>query len=89
MIATAVVIAKSVLGTHGKCPALRGCQTPMLVFDQTKGNQMSLSETWASVYAAFPENAFDYLGHPFYNNNDETIQLWNGVRMVTYAPIPF
>ena len=70
MIATVVVIAKSVLGTLGR-------------------NTAMLNETWASVYAAFPDNAFDYVGKPFYNDNDGTIQLWNGSKMVTYAEVPF
>ena len=54
-----------------------------------KGNTVNLSEAWASIYAAFPDNAFDYVGKPFYNDNDNTIQLWNGSRMVTYAEVPF
>jgi hypothetical protein len=50
---------------------------------------MTINDAWASVYAAFPDNAFDYVGKPFYNDNDNTIQLWDGSRMVTYAEVPF
>jgi hypothetical protein len=50
---------------------------------------MTLSQHWASIYWAFPYNAFDYVGKPFYNDNDNTIQLWDGSRMVTYAEVPF
>ena len=71
MIATAVVIAKSVLGTLGR-------------------NTAMLGETWASVYAAFPDNAFDYLGKPFHMN-DGSIKMWNGETqsMSTYVEVPF
>ena len=48
-----------------------------------------LYETWASIYATFPDNAFDYVGKPFYIDDDETIQLWDGSQMVTYAKVPF
>ena len=50
---------------------------------------MTLSETWASVYWTFQDNAFDYVGKPFYNDNDGSIQLWDGSRMVTYVEVPF
>jgi hypothetical protein len=50
---------------------------------------MKLSEVWASVYATFPDNAFDYVGKPFYNDNDGSIQLWDGSRMVTYVEASF
>jgi hypothetical protein len=51
---------------------------------------MTLSEHWASIYWAFPDNAFDYVGKPFYMN-DGTIKLWNGETqsMTTYAEVPF
>jgi len=29
------------------------------------------------------------VGAPFYNDNDGTIQLWNGSKMITYAEVPF
>ena len=70
MIATVVVIAKSVPGTLGR-------------------NTAMLSEAWFDIYYTFPDNAFDYFGKPFYNDNDNTIQLWNGSQMVTYAEVPF
>jgi len=30
----------------------------------TKGNEMTFSETWASIYWTFPDNTFDYVGKP-------------------------
>ena len=48
-----------------------------------------LAKAWNDIYATFDENAFDYVGKPFYNDNDNTIQLWNGSQMVTYAEVPF
>lgn len=51
---------------------------------------MTISETWASIYWAFPENAFDYLGKPFHMN-DGSIKMWNGETqsMSTYVEVPF
>ena len=51
---------------------------------------MTISEVWASVYAAFPDNAFDYLGKPFHMN-DGSIKMWNGETqsMSTYVEVPF
>ena len=49
---------------------------------------MSLSDVWSSVYFVFPENAFDYVGHPF-DMGDGTIKMWNGSKMITYAEVPF
>lgn len=49
----------------------------------------TLTDTWLSVYATFQDNAFDYVGAPFYNDQDDTIQLWDGTQMVTYAKVPF
>ena len=55
-----------------------------------KGNGMTLSEHWASIYWTFPENAFDYVGHAF-DMGDGTIKMWNGETqsMTTYAEVPF
>jgi hypothetical protein len=53
-----------------------------------KGNEMTLSEHWASVYWAFQDNAFDYVGKPFYVE-EGLIKMWDGSRMVTYAEVPF
>jgi len=53
-----------------------------------KGNDMTLSETWASIYWTFPDNAFDYVGKPFYTEPG-VIELWDGTRMVKYAEVPF
>ncbi len=50
---------------------------------------MTLTDVWLSIYSTFQDNAFDYLGAPFYNDNDGTIQLWNGSKMITYAEVPF
>jgi len=47
-----------------------------------------LSKAWRDIYATFEENAFDYVGRPFYMQ-DETIKLWDGIRMVEYAEVPF
>lgn len=49
---------------------------------------MTLSQHWASIYAMLEDNAFDYVGKPFYMN-DGTIKLWNGHSMVTYVEVPF
>ena len=48
-----------------------------------------LSSAWRDIYYMLEENAFDYVGQPFYNDNDNTIQLWDGSRMVTYSEVPF
>jgi hypothetical protein len=48
-----------------------------------------LNSAWRDIYATFEESAFDYVGKPFYNDNDGSIQLWDGSRMVTYAEVPF
>ena len=50
---------------------------------------MILSEAWRDIYAALPDNSFDYVGAPFYNDDEGTVQLWNGARMVTYVEVPF
>lgn len=49
---------------------------------------MTLSETWASVYWAFPDNAFDYVGKPFYLEPG-LIAMWDGRKIVEYAEVPF
>ena len=46
-----------------------------------------LNKAWRDIYYMIEDNAFDYVGQPFYNDN--TIQLWDGSRMVTYAEVPF
>jgi hypothetical protein len=48
-----------------------------------------LNSAWRDIYYTFEENAFDYVGKPFYNDNDGSIQLWDGSQMVTYYPAPF
>jgi hypothetical protein len=48
-----------------------------------------LSKAWRDIYAIFEDNAFDYVGKPFYNDNDNTVQIWNGIRMVEYVEVPF
>jgi len=48
-----------------------------------------LSKAWRDIYAIFEDNAFDYVGKPFYNDSDNTVQIWNGNRMVEYAEVPF
>ena len=51
---------------------------------------MTISETWASIYWTFQDNAFDYLGKPFHMN-DGSIKMWNGETqsMSTYVEVPF
>ena len=48
-----------------------------------------LAKAWNDIYATFPENAFDYVGKPFYIDEDNSILLWNGSRMVEYVEVPF
>ena len=48
-----------------------------------------LAKAWNDIYVTFDENALDYVGKPFYNDNDNSIQLWNGSQMVTYVEVPF
>ena len=48
-----------------------------------------LSKAWNDIYATFDENAFDYVGKPFYNDADNSIMIWNGTRMVEYVEVPF
>jgi hypothetical protein len=49
-----------------------------------------VSDVWRSVYATFPNNAFDYLGRPFHLD-DGSIKMWNGETqsMSTYVEVPF
>lgn len=49
---------------------------------------MTLSEHWASVYWAFPDNAFDYVGKPLFVD-EGVIKMWNGHKMTTYVEVPF
>ena len=48
-----------------------------------------LSKAWNDIYVTFEENAFDYVGKPFYNDKEGTIQIWNGSSFTTYAEVPF
>lgn len=48
-----------------------------------------LSSAWRDIYYTFEDNAFDYVGKPFYNDNDNSVMLWNGSKMVTYVEVPF
>jgi len=66
------------------------CQTTLLRSNQTKGNQMSeLNKAWRDIYYMLEDNAFDYVGKPFVNDNEGTVQLWNGSKFITYAEVPF
>lgn len=49
-----------------------------------------LSKAWNDIYATFDENAFDYVGKPFYMD-DDSIVMWDGASqtMTTYYPAPF
>ena len=60
--------------------------------ERMEGKVLSMSElskAWRDIYATFEDNAFDYVGKPFYNDNDNTVQIWNGNRMVEYMEVPF
>ena len=66
------------------------CQTTLLRSNQTKGKKMSeLNKAWRDIYYMLEDNAFDYVGKPFYNDNEGTVQLWNGSKFITYAEVPF
>jgi len=48
-----------------------------------------LNKAWRDIYYTLEDNAFDYVGKPFYNDNEGTVQLWNGSKFITYAEVPF
>lgn len=48
-----------------------------------------LNKAWRDIYAALPDNAFDYVGKPFYNDSEGTISLWDGSQFITYTEVPF
>ena len=48
-----------------------------------------LNKAWRDVYYMLEDNAFDYVGKPFYNDKEGTIQIWNGSSFTTYAEVPF
>lgn len=48
-----------------------------------------LNKAWRDIYYMLEESAFDYVGKPFYNDKEGTIQLWNGSKFITYAEVPF
>jgi hypothetical protein len=48
-----------------------------------------LSNAWKDIYYVFEDNAFDYVGKPFYNDVKGTVQLWDGSQFITYAKVPF
>lgn len=48
-----------------------------------------LAKAWNSIYATFDENAFDYVGKPFYLDNEDAVMLWNGASFDTYYRSPF
>ena len=62
---------------------------PVPVILGEKSTMSELASAWRDIYYIFDENAFDYVGKPFYNDNDGSIQLWDGSRMVTYVEVPF
>jgi len=49
---------------------------------------MTMAEHWGWIYLTFPDNAFDYVGKPFYVE-EGLIEMWDGTRMVKYAEVPF
>jgi hypothetical protein len=48
-----------------------------------------LNKAWRDIYYMLEDNAFDYVGKPFYNDKEGTISLWNGSQFITYAEVPF
>jgi hypothetical protein len=51
-----------------------------------KGNQMSeLNKAWRDIYYMLEDNAFDYVGKPFVNDNEGTL-TFEGRK---YAEVPF
>jgi hypothetical protein len=73
MTAVAALTVKLGYGMHG-----RKC-----------AGMSELNKAWQDVYHMLEDNAFDYVGKPFYNDADGTIQLWNGSKFITYAEVPF
>ena len=55
------------------------------VIPMTNKNEISLSEHWNWIYLTFPDNAFDYVGKPFVNDNEGTL-TFEGRK---YAEVPF
>jgi len=55
------------------------------VIPMNKKNEMSMSEHWGWIYLTFPDNAFDYVGKPFVNDNEGTL-TFEGRK---YAEVPF
>jgi len=49
-----------------------------------KGNDMTFSEVWASIYQTFQDNAFDYVGKPLFI--DKGLIYFEGKE---YAEVPF
>jgi hypothetical protein len=70
-------------------PTLESLACGVAIAAERKITVSELSKAWRDIYATFEDNAFDYVGKPFYNDNDGTIQLWDGSKMVTYAEVPF
>ena len=58
-------------------------------YAERKQKMSELNKAWRDVYYMLEDNAFDYVGKPFYNDNDGTVQLWNGSQFITYAEVPF
>jgi len=55
------------------------------VIPMTNKKDMSMSEHWGWIYLTFPDNAFDYVGKPFVNDNEGTL-TFEGRK---YAEVPF
>jgi hypothetical protein len=54
-----------------------------------KQKMSELNKAWRDVYYMLEDNAFDYVGKPFYNDAEGTVQLWNGSQFIKYAEVPF
>jgi hypothetical protein len=54
----------------------------------TKGNEMTnydFEMAWQSIYWTFQDNAFDYRGKPFFDDNEGSVTIAGK----TYVEVPF
>jgi hypothetical protein len=59
------------------------------LFNRKEQKMSELNKAWRDIYYMLEDNAFDYVGKPFYNDKEGTISLWNGSQFITYAEVPF
>lgn len=48
-----------------------------------------LAKAWLDIYAMLEDNAFDYVGKPFYMDDDAIILRNDNGGFTTYYPAPF